>query len=230
MALPDNESIGSDRIGFLSDGVVAIAITLLVLDLEVPEVGSSVPELLEKLSENTRSYVVFVFAFWLIAQYWKGHRSLLARIERAGDEVVVWPNFLFLFCIVAIPFSSNLLTANGDNPLAVTIFGANLLLTNAALQVLAYRAYWKGYLHETQQETWLRTRARFYTLIAITCLSILLAWFDASVAELAYLLMVFNEIPGAILERRAQRHRSRAVDPTTPERQTERTDQTRGTP
>ena len=112
----------------LTDGVIAIALTLLVLDLTSIEVhGSSARELWHTLNQQSSRFVAFFIAFWVIAQYWLLHHRVFRRISRHEDTLAM-RNFWFLFGISVLPFTTILLGRTTENPLAVTLFSASLLL------------------------------------------------------------------------------------------------------
>lgn len=112
-----------DRLCAFSDGVVAIAITLLVLGLEVPSVHD-VPE------QELRDYILgqhpilgFVCSFVLIGIYWLQHYAVFHFIDRA-DRILVALNGLFLMCVSFVPFPTGIQAAYRDDELAMVFYGA----------------------------------------------------------------------------------------------------------
>src|SRR5215207_5587653 len=95
------------RVLALSDGVFAIIITLLVLEVHVPELtqGQSLAEALEELRP---SLVAFVISFILAGIQWVGHRDLFGLIRRT-DRGLVWLNTLYLLPLCLLPFGAGLL-------------------------------------------------------------------------------------------------------------------------
>ena len=94
----------SDRLIFLSDGVFAIAMTLLVVDLAVPIVASgATSELSTRLWELRPKYVSFLVSFLVIATYWANHQRIFQYIVRV-DGTLVWLNIVLLLCIAFQPF------------------------------------------------------------------------------------------------------------------------------
>jgi uncharacterized membrane protein len=131
------------RLLTLSDSVVAIALTLLVLQLKVPPPAQvadhgSAAELAAQLAKEADALISYLIAFYVVAQFWLAHHRVFRRVA-GHHEGLAWWNFAFLFTITAMPFTSNLLGEYGDNPLAVDIFAVNLLLaTPATLATLLY--------------------------------------------------------------------------------------------
>jgi uncharacterized membrane protein len=184
----------SDRVGALTDGTVAIALTVLVLALPVPDVGGGPAELWAGLRQHGRDYVTFLFAFWLIAVYWLAHRQEFRRVRIATPRVV-WANFLYLAAVVLIPFSSQVLSGHGGNALAVTIFASNLVLVSVSLMLIALSARRDEALTAEGREQWLESFVRSCVLVAVNLVVIAVSWIDASAAEFAFLLMFTND-PG----------------------------------
>ena len=190
----------TDRIGALSDGVVAIALTVLALTLTVPDVGDSAEALWRSLQANGREYLTFLFSFWLVANLWMAHRAALPHFATIPTTVAWW-NFLYLAAIVVLPSAANLLGDNSDNPLAVTIFAGILLLASLGLQMMSFAARSAGVLTGYDETGWLVVRVRGMTIIGISALVIAVSWVDASTAELLFVLMIVNDLPAALIHR-----------------------------
>jgi uncharacterized membrane protein len=116
------------RLEAFSDGVFSIVITLLVLDVRLPNDASS---LLDGLREVLPQTVTFVLSFVIVGLYWVAHHNML-HFVRAVDRYLLWLNLTLLLTVVFIPFSASLLGRHLDDPLAVIVYGANLMLVNAA--------------------------------------------------------------------------------------------------
>jgi uncharacterized membrane protein len=95
------------RVLALSDGVFSIIMTLLVLDVRVPELAQG-QSLNEALAEVGPSFTAFVVSFIIAGMYWVGHRDLFALIRRT-DRGLVWLNILFLLPLCLLPFGAQLL-------------------------------------------------------------------------------------------------------------------------
>ena len=132
---------GVERLLTLSDGVVAIALTLLVLQLVVPSAhdvstanAQSPHWLWKQLTANgADQFIAYVISFYVIAQFWLTHHRVFRTI-RGHVEGLAWWNFAFLFAITLMPFTSDLLGRFGQNPVAIDIFALNLLLANLTTQ------------------------------------------------------------------------------------------------
>jgi uncharacterized membrane protein len=136
---PDDNSLG--RLLALSDGVFAIAMTLLALDLTatVPSLTGDVSsqQLMHALAQHLSSYWTFVLSFYVIATYWGAHRTLLRSVVVIRQGLVVYTTFLLLV-VAAMPFPTNVLGRYGSTPFAVALYGAVNALATLALIGLTY--------------------------------------------------------------------------------------------
>lgn len=105
------EEIKPDRIIAFSDGVFAFAITLLILNVHVPqlaELASSRKTLLSALTEQWPTYLSFLLSFLIVGVVWGNHHTMFSYIKRSNHSLIVL-NLLLLLDIVALPFSAALL-------------------------------------------------------------------------------------------------------------------------
>jgi uncharacterized membrane protein len=123
------------RVLALSDGVFAIIITLLVLEVHVPELTKG-HSLNEALAELRPSLVAFVISFILAGMYWVGHRDLFALIRRT-DRGLVWLNILYLLPLCLLPFGAGLIGRYDTEPVALRIYGL-LLVVIAAMRAVIW--------------------------------------------------------------------------------------------
>ena len=104
------------RIAAFSDGVYAIAITLLALQLEIP-FGDDV-DVWRELGRLWPEFLSLAISFAVIGVYWVAHHRLFSYIERY-DGRLIWLNLLTLFFIVIMPFTTSLVGEHGDAPVSV---------------------------------------------------------------------------------------------------------------
>jgi uncharacterized membrane protein len=125
------------RLEAFSDGVFAIAVTLLVLDLAVS--GQAGHHLLHSLVDLWPSYLAYVVSFATIGAAWLGHNAITEYLERT-DAAFVRLNLLLLLLVSFLPFPTRLLAdyIGQDRPerVAVTFYGISLLLASTLLMVL----------------------------------------------------------------------------------------------
>ena len=123
------------RVLALSDGVFAIIITLMVLEIHVPELTQG-HSLNQALAEVRPSLVAFVISFILAGMYWVGHRDLFALIRRT-DRGLVWLNILYLLPLCLLPFAAGMLGHYDQEPVALRIYGL-LLVVIAVMRVVIW--------------------------------------------------------------------------------------------
>ena len=126
------------RVLALTDGVFAIIITLLVLEIHVPELTQG-HSLNEALAELRPSLGAFVVSFILAGMYWVIHRDLFALIRRT-DRGLVWLNLLHLLPLCLLPFGAGLVGRYDQEPVALRIYGLILVaiaLTRAVIWLYA---------------------------------------------------------------------------------------------
>jgi uncharacterized membrane protein len=131
------------RVLALSDGVFAIVITLLVLEIHVPDLEQG-QTLRQALREIRPSFVAFLISFLVTAIAWAGHRDLFTLIRRT-DRALVWLNIVYLLPISLLPFGASLISSYEKDSVALGLFGLILLLT--ALTRLAVWWYTTGHPH-----------------------------------------------------------------------------------
>jgi len=105
------EVASADRLTFFSDAVVAIAMTLLALELPVPE-GHTNSEALHSLGAHLEEYQAFLISFAVVAVHWSGHHRIFGYLTGLGGRIVRW-NMLWLLTIVLMPFATRTLTGDG---------------------------------------------------------------------------------------------------------------------
>lgn len=196
--VPAGDLPGVDRLLALSDGVVAIAITLLVLQLNVPSPAGltdpdSASQLAAALAKITDQLVSYLISFYVVANFWLVHHRVFGRIN-GQREGLAWWNFAFLLTITIMPFTSDLLGKFAGNPLAIDIFAANLLLATVATQLTVIYARRKDLVTPESKRQAQATRYRVGANVFVIALSIVIAWVNPSAAK--YLWFLLAAAPG----------------------------------
>ncbi len=126
--------LGKGRLEALSDGIFAFAMTLLVLNIEVPQdapagtiAADPVQALLAKLYPDFTHYFL---AFLMLAAFWVIHHSFMSHV-RALNQKLMWLNILSLMFIATIPFSTNLADTYVHYPLSALVFELNVFVVGA---------------------------------------------------------------------------------------------------
>jgi uncharacterized membrane protein len=110
---PEYEARASERLVFFSDAVVAIAITLLAIDLPVPT-GTTASAFLSSARDNDGHYLAFLISFLAIAAAWNTHHDTFRYLRRSDARLRTF-NMAWLMAIILIPFATKLLTAPGND-------------------------------------------------------------------------------------------------------------------
>jgi uncharacterized membrane protein len=187
-----------NRLLTLSDGVIAIALTLLVLQLRVPSLSEvadpdSAADLSAQLGKGSAQLVSYGISFYVIAEFWLVHRQVF-RLVGDQEEGMEWWNFAFLFTITIMPFTSTLLGAFVRNPLAVDIFALNLLLASLATQAMIVVGRRRGLLISDAKVRAGRISAAVVPIVM--AVSIGLSWWSTAAAMYSWILMAVA--PGII--------------------------------
>lgn len=125
-----------ERILTLTDGVFAIILTILVLELEAPNLSSG-QSLLSSLEEMLPTFAAFVISFMLVGMYWVGHRDMFLNVRLVNRDVI-WLNLLFLLPVALIPFAASVLGDYPSRAAALHFYGAALIVAGLMRTVL----YW----------------------------------------------------------------------------------------
>ena len=142
------------RIEAFSDGIFAIAITLLILDLRAPEAKSS-HELWQKLGDLWPGYIAYLMSFTIIGIMWMNHHMIFKHIQRVDYRLTMF-NVLLMMTIAFLPFPTGVLAHNIADPgtcVAATVFySAAMLVTSIPYAFLWMHAVRAGLVEGTDVE------------------------------------------------------------------------------
>jgi len=145
-------SLRTSRMEAFSDGIFAIASTLLVLDLTVPPVG---PDVAQKLHEQWPIYLAYLVSFLSIGQAWLNHSVITEYLDRA-DPILLRLNLVLLFFVSLLPFPTHMLAEYLNNEsaerIAVTVYGLNLLAISGFTSILWHYAVAEHLVREGDRE------------------------------------------------------------------------------
>ncbi len=130
----DGRGMGKNRIEMLTDGIFAVAMTLLVLDIKPPvhlrlETSEA---LIDHLAVLEHSFVMYAISFVVLAMFWMGHHLQFHFVRRV-DRQLLWINLVFLLVAVVVPFSTNLVGDHGHLQLPIVLYAINLLVLTLLL-------------------------------------------------------------------------------------------------
>jgi uncharacterized membrane protein len=122
--------MGKDRLAAFSDGVIAILITIMVLELRVPHGADWTA-----LKAVAPAFVSYVLSFVYLAIYWNNHHHLIHTVTRV-DGLILWANSHLLFWLSLIPAATAWLGDNFPAPLPTAVYGGLLLMPGIAYYLL----------------------------------------------------------------------------------------------
>lgn len=197
-----------DRIVFFSDAVFAIAITLLVLSIEVPQIPENLvaEELLDQLFDLGRNMLSYVISFLVIFSFWTVHHSIFSSI-RGYDRGLLWLNGLFLMAVAFLPFPSALLGEYGDQQLVVAIYAGSMAVTRLLLSaVWWYASIGRRLIASDLDPGLIRAHhVRGVVIPLIFLISIGISFFSVRAAIYSWVLLAFSNFAGLrMLYRRYQ--------------------------
>jgi len=122
--------MGKDRLAAFSDGVIAIIITIMVLELKVPHGADWAT-----LRDVAPNFVSYVLSFLYLAIYWNNHHHMLHTVTRV-DGLILWANSHLLFWLSLIPAATGWMGENFLAPLPTAVYGISLLMPAIAYNLL----------------------------------------------------------------------------------------------
>jgi len=181
-----------ERLIFLSDGVFAIAITLLVLEINVPEIPSALQnaQLSGTLFGLWLPIATYALSFIIVSIYWMTHQRYFSYIKRS-DTVLIWLNIFFLMTVAFLPVPTRVLSLYGDHQPAVIFYVGSLTIGGLLILLLWWYVTNNHRLVDKQLDTSLIRHYMQRSLIApiIFLLSIGLSFISPYLAELSWLLI-----------------------------------------
>lgn len=136
-----NSVLNTSRMAAFSDGVFAVAITLLILNIQVPQIPASLisGNLPHTLFALWPKLLIYALSFVIVGIYWVAHHNTFHYIERV-DRTLLWINILLLMCIVFVPFPTALLGQYPGQQISIVFYSSTLVITGLTLQLLWWYA------------------------------------------------------------------------------------------
>jgi uncharacterized membrane protein len=129
-----NAGLGLERLVFFSDAVFAIAITLLVLDVKIPEIpdGQEMDQLAGQIRAIIPNILAYFISFMIISVFWVVHHGTFNYIRRY-DRRLIWLNLYALLFVAFLPFSAGLLARYGNTAFAFTFYAVHQIIISLLL-------------------------------------------------------------------------------------------------
>ena len=184
-----SRSPSAEQILFFSDAVMAITITLLMLEIKLPEEAAKLSdgELLSALVSIWKQFLSYVISFLVIGTFWLGHHRKLHFIRRT-DLRLVWLDLLFLLIIGLIPFATSLISENGGAT-ATMLYAGIITLVELTLLALWIYAGFAGLTDLDRARQWQMARPTLLTAV-VFALTIPVALVSPDVAKYCWLLLI----------------------------------------
>ena len=186
-----NSTVPTGRIEALVDGVFAIAMTILVLTLVVPDVTGPLSNTAVEnaLHGILPGFYTLVMSFLLLALFWTLQHRIFHRIRQV-DTIMLWINLIWLLFIVLVPFFASLTAKYGQFPISHILSNLNMLGIAVFLYLNWYYAYKKDLIHEkVETEEIASIRGDIIIFIIITLTALALSFVLPGWSSLVYILI-----------------------------------------
>jgi uncharacterized membrane protein len=182
--------IPKHRLDGLTDAVFGVAMTLLVIDLRLPEsfFPHGAGELTRAIIDLSTQFLAYAISFFVLGRRWMALAKLAARIDPITDRVAAW-SLVHLFLVVCIPFSTMLVGRYGEFAPSIWVYAANIIV--AALVMLRLMAFADKPADPADEYGW---RGALVALIAVALISVVVSLIDPSHAIWAYLLLIVTPL------------------------------------
>jgi len=172
--------MGKGRLEAFSDGVIAIIITIMVLELKVPHDAS-----LHALAELWPVFLSYILSFIIVGIYWNNHHHLLQSVKHVTGAVL-WGNLHLLFWLSLIPFVTGWMGENDFHKLPVALYGVVLLMAGLAYTILV-RVLIRHHGHESALAKAMGSDSKGNVSLVAYVAAIGLAFVHESIAMALYL-------------------------------------------
>lgn len=191
-----------ERLDALSDGIFAIVMTLLVIELKVPVLHEAVTsrELAHVIGEEYPLFLSFLLSFALLFTYWRAHSSFMSSYAKNVDKVLTNINAIFFFFVALIPFSTHLLGRYSDNQFAVFVIGINTVAIGFTLYIMRNYIIKAKTIENAAVERKDIRHSTIRILVPVFCalLAIILSFFNITAALLLFTIAIlFNFLPSS---------------------------------
>jgi uncharacterized membrane protein len=193
------------RLEAFSDGVFAIVITLLALDLRVP--ASDDAGLARAIQTSLPRFGAYVLSFAVIGVYWVAHHSFFAFIAKV-DRTLLWLNNLTLLAVSVLPIPTSVLGQHPRSSVAIALYGGNLVAINlAGCAVWVYATYHSRLVPPKLPDWYVRFVLLLHgaPVVVYGAAVALGPWWPRASLVLFALMTLFFILPNPLLTRRAAR-------------------------
>lgn len=194
--------MNKNRLEALSDGIFSIVMTLLVIEIVVPELHSANDqELFTALSHLGPLFIGYFVSFTVLAMFWIAHNFFYGAFTKNVNRVLVLLNILYLSFIALIPFSAHLLGEYPTLQLAIFLYGINVFLIGILAWIILRYALNSKDIDTDHLPRRLLVQAQIRSALTPICtvLGMLAVWVSIPLALFLYTFpIVFNIVPGLL--------------------------------
>ncbi len=188
----EEKNLQLERTVFFCDAVVAIAITLLALDIKMPHMASGHITFQDILGQ-WKTFSAFLLSYINIANFWKTHHMFFANIKKMDDKLL-WYNIIWLLFIILLPFSTSLVSSYFFDTPAIFVYSLNILLISICQNMIwDYSSGKTDFMKKDGlDETWIKWVSLFCNLDMVNGLfAIILSFFYPALA----FILLFTKLP-----------------------------------
>jgi uncharacterized membrane protein len=203
------DSLGLERIVFFSDAVMAIAITLLALDLKLPEIDPVhvMTEVPRQLAALRPTFLTFFISFVVIGIYWISHHRYFTYIKRYDVRLMMF-NLIFLFFIICMPFVANLLGRYTSVPVVLILYSLAVAALGTSMALIWWYAAKQHFIADELDAEEVRTiNVRLYAAPIMFLLSVPFAFISSTAVVLVWWLSPLGVMAAMYLFARGRNHK-----------------------
>ncbi len=185
-----------DRLCAVSDGVYAFALTLLVLDLKVPEIpGITNPQLITDLAQQIPNFFAYIIGFSVVAFFWMSHHRIFQSVTRCDGRALIL-NLIHLLFISLTPYGASLIGHYEGDRIATIVFSVNLGLASLSLIMLGqYVLAKEGWRTDEKGGIWVKVPLwAIYVGPGLALVSILVSFVNLDIALLLWFLLPLRDL------------------------------------
>jgi uncharacterized membrane protein len=197
MKKPEKKELPYERVLFFSDAIVAIAITLLALDLKI-DIPAEQQFNFVDLFSPWHKYLAFVLSFINILGFWNTHHQLFTYIKKM-DARSIWCNHLWLFFIVILPFTTSILSNHLTDSAAVFCYASNIFFISIFQRVLWGYSIWDQTGYVNHEDISAEDQKRYKMMFNLDMVNGLVAIVVDFFAPMTAFILLFFKVPVFVL-------------------------------
>ncbi len=176
--------MSTNRLEAFSDAVLAIVITIMVLEIKIPE-----GEHFEDLNGMLPSLITYVLSFIYLGIYWNNHHHLMHAAKKVNGRIL-WMNLHLLFWLSLFPFATAYMGENHFQPIPTAFYGIVLLLASVSWSILL-QTMKKCDDASSKLHTFYGNKRKPRISMALYCIGIVISFIQPVLAGLIYILVAF---------------------------------------